>query len=96
MFPKAAQELLACRVSHPIFITEAKRVRQREEGRENANAKNSFLPEIIPNRQEKKKSLWGNLKPFPFKWSMEKAQEVLTKFPPPGIFIAQCKVAFSI
>lgn len=56
MFPKAAQELLACRVSHPIFITEAKRVRQREEGRENVNAKNSFLPEIIPNRQKKKRA----------------------------------------
>lgn len=34
---------------------EAKKVRQREEGRENANAKNSFLPEIISNRQRKKK-----------------------------------------
>lgn len=48
------------------------------------------------DREKKKKGLWGNLKPFPFKLSMENAQEVLTKFPPPGIFIAHCKVAFSI
>lgn len=55
-----------------------------------------FCQKSYPTDRKKKKSLWGNLKPFPFKWSMEKAQEVLTKFPPPGIFIAQCKVAFSI
>lgn len=53
-----------------------------------------FLPEIISNRQKKRKSLWGNLKPFPFKLSVEK--EKFTKYLPPGIFIAHCKVAFSI
>lgn len=56
----------------------------------------NFCQKSYPTDRGKKKSPWGNLKPFPFKLSMEKAQEVLTKFPPPGIFIAHYKVAFSI
>lgn len=55
-----------------------------------------FCQKSYPTDRGKKKSPWGNLKPFPFKLSMEKAQEVLTKLPPPDIFIAHCKVAFSI
>lgn len=77
---------------------EAKRVRQAGEGRENANVKNSSLPENISKQRERKKkiSLWRNLKPFLLKASMERVQEVFSKFPSPGIFTTHGKIALSI
>lgn len=66
------------------------------ERRGNANANNSFLPEIISNRQGEKKEPVGKPQGISIQVVYGESTRVLTKFPPPGIFIAHCKVAFSI